>query len=108
MKKLILLVLVFLNGTANAALECYNDQGQYFSWTIGEMVPYLNTEPGVYVDCSAYGNELVFIQQNFPGIRYAKFTDVEWTGEDATFIYKNLWIQANTVPTVQPVPGHHK
>jgi hypothetical protein len=108
MKRLILLFLLCLNGTANAALECYNDQGQYFSWTIGEAVPYLDTEPGVYVACSAAGNELAFIQENFTGIRYAKFTDVEWTGEDATFIYQNLSVQANTAQPANPVPGHHK
>jgi hypothetical protein len=53
MKKLFLLALMLFNGNAIAALECYNDRGQYFSWTMGEMVPYLDTEPGVYVDCSS-------------------------------------------------------
>jgi hypothetical protein len=75
---------------------------------MGEMIPYLDTEPGVYVDCSTNGNELLFIQGNFTGIRYAKFTTVEWTGEDATFIYRNLWIEVNSTAAGQPVPGHHK
>ncbi|HEV2977819.1 MAG TPA: hypothetical protein VG425_09545 [Casimicrobiaceae bacterium] len=93
MKKLLLLVLLAFNGNANAVLQCYNDQGQDVTWTVGEIVPNFDTEPGVFVDCSANGNELVFIQQNFTGIRYARFRIVEWTGEDATFIYQNLEIQ---------------
>ena len=93
MKKLLLLVLLASAGNANAVLECYNDQGQNFTWTVGEIVPDFNTEPGVYVDCSANGNELLFIHQNFTGIRDTRFNIVEWTGEDATFIYQNLEIQ---------------
>ena len=93
MKKLLLLVLLAFNGNANAFLQCYNDQGQDVTWTVGEILPYLDTEPGVYVDCAANGNELLFIQKNFTGIRYARFNIVEWTGEDATFIYQNLAIQ---------------
>jgi hypothetical protein len=93
MKKLLLLVLLAFNGNANAVLQCYNDQGQDVTWTLGEIVPYLNTEPGVFVDCAANGNELLFIQQNFTGIRSSRFRNVEWTGEDAMFIYQNLTIQ---------------
>jgi hypothetical protein len=62
MKKLLLLLpLLFFNGNANAVLDCYNDQGQDFTWTVGEVLPYLDTEPGVYVDCSAerYCQELL-------------------------------------------------
>ena len=66
MKKLLLFVLLAFNGNANAALQCYNDQGQDVTWTVGESVPYLDTEPGVYVDCAANGNELLFIQQTSP------------------------------------------
>ena len=98
MKKSMLLVLLAFAGNANAVLECYNDQGQDFTWTMGEIVPDFNTEPGVYVDCSANGNELLFIQQNFTGIRYARFPMVEWAGEDATFIYQNLEIQTEAAP----------
>jgi hypothetical protein len=94
MKKLLLLGLLAFNGNANAALDCYNDQGQDVTWTVGQTVPNFNTEPGVYVDCAANGNELLFIQENFTGIRSARFSLVEWTGEDATFIYQNLEIQA--------------
>ena len=90
MKKLLLLVLLAFNGNANAVLQCYNDQGQDVTWTVGE--------PGVYVDCAANGNELLFIQQNFAGIRFARFRIVEWTGEDATFIYQNLEIQTDSGP----------
>jgi hypothetical protein len=93
MKKSLLLVLLAFAGNANAVLECSNDQGQDFTWTVGEIVPYFDTEPGVYVDCSADGNELLFLRQNFTGIRYSRFSIVEWTGEDATFIYQNLAIQ---------------
>ena len=110
MKKLpLLLLLLFFNGNANAVLDCYNDQGQNFSWTVGEVVPSFDTEPGVYVDCSATGNELLFIQQNFSGIRAARFATVEWTGEDATFIYQNLWIETNDpAPAPAPAPGHRR
>jgi hypothetical protein len=87
MKKLFLLALMLFNGNANAALECYNDRGQYFSWTMGEMVPYLDAEPGVYVDCSANGNELLFIQGNFTGIRYAK---IYYCGMDGGRRYVHL------------------
>jgi len=55
MKKLLLLVLLAFNGNANAVLQCYNDQGQDVTWTVGEIVPNFDTEPGVYVDCSADG-----------------------------------------------------
>ncbi len=98
MKKLLLLVLLAFNGNANAVLQCYNDQGQDVTWTVGETVPNFDTEPGVYVDCAANGNELLFIQQNFTGIRFARFRIVEWTGEDATFIYQNLEIQTDSGP----------
>ncbi len=109
MKKLLLpLLLLFFNGNANAVLDCYNDQGQDFTWTMGEVLPYLNTEPGVYVNCSADGNELLFIQQNFAGIRSARFATVEWTGEDATFVYQNLWLETNTPAPSNPVPSHKK
>jgi hypothetical protein len=103
MKKLLLLGLLALNGSANAALDCFNDQGQDVTWTVGAIVPNFNTEPGVYVDCAANGNELLFIQENFTGIRYTKFGLVEWTGDDATFIYQNLEIQsASSGPSVSP------
>jgi hypothetical protein len=103
MKKLLLLGLLAFNGNANAVLDCYNDQGQDVTWTVGASVPNFNTEPGVYVDCAANGNELLFIQENFTGIRYTRFSLVEWTGEDATFIYQNLEIQsASSGQSVSP------
>ncbi len=72
------------------------------------MVPSFNTEPGVYVDCAATGNELLFIQANFTGIRNARFSLVEWTGEDATFIYQNLELQtAGSGPSVSPPNVKH-
>jgi hypothetical protein len=104
LNKLLLLVLLSFNGNAYAVLDCYNDQGQNVSWTVGNVVPYLDMEPGVYVDCSANGNELLFIQQNFTGIRYAKSSMVEWTGDDATFIYQNLWIQYSASVPAGPAP----
>ena len=113
MKKLLLLLLLLLfNGNANAVLQCYNDQGQNLTWTMGEVVPYLDTEPGVYVNCTADGNELLFIQHNFTGIRSSRFTSVEWTGEDATFVYQNLWIETNdpapSAAPSSPVANHGK
>lgn len=110
MNKLLLLALLFFNGNANALLECYNDQGQNVSWTLGQVVPYLDTEPGVNVECFANGNELLFIQQNFTGIRYSKFSLIEWIGDDAKFIYENLETQSDSSgPIGSPVtPGHKK
>ena len=108
MKMLLLPLLLLFNGNANAMLECYNDQGQDFTWSMGEVVPYLDTEPGVYVDCSADGNELLFIQQNFTGIRSTRFATVEWTGEDATFVYQNLWLETNAPASSDPAPAQSK
>ncbi len=88
----------FAAPNANAVLTCANDtQGLGAQWHVGERYPFngVDSETGTRW-CMASGQELVYIQNRFTGLRgrvgkqLDGSTEIWWQGEDAAFILDNL------------------
>jgi hypothetical protein len=104
-RRLFVVALLAASAPASAELYCNNDQNQQVEWTLGEQVPYVDTnDVGFY--CWANGQELTFIKSKFTNIRMSSYSLVFWVGDDATFIYDNLEdeYQVSQSPTGQT--GH--
>lgn len=88
-------LLLALATTCNAALVCANDEfGQFAVWHVGQshdVFNQLDSEPSDAVHCQATDQELKYITNHFTGLHGRADADVvEWHGQDAVFIIRNL------------------
>ena len=97
MKRAILAALLLgAATTANAALQCYDDEGNTATWRVGQS-PQVFDSLGTVNRCIAWNSELTYIENNFAGLRMRKGTPIGepgpiivYVGDDAAFIVDNL------------------
>jgi len=82
--------------SANAALQCYDEDGNTAIWRVGQS-PQVFDSLGTVDRCIAWNSELTYIQNNFGGLRVRKGTPIGdpgpiivYIGDDAAFIVANL------------------
>jgi len=82
--------------TANAALQCEDEDGNSVIWRVGSS-PDVFESLGTVTRCIAWDNELLYIQRNFTGLKGRKGNPigapgpiVVYVGDDAEFIVANL------------------
>ncbi len=97
LRRAILAGLLLASATsANAALQCYDEEGNTATWRVGAS-PDVFSGLGTVTRCIAWDNELAYIEKNFTGLRMRKGTPigepgpiVVYVGDDAEFIVENL------------------
>ena len=100
--KLLLAALVALSAyNANAALLIIDDtadSGEATYWHVGQPAPDItNYNYGDAMYCEAWGAELTYVQQHYPGLRMHTGGNVSgggnvvtWLNDDCEFIFNNL------------------
>lgn len=97
MKRTILVALLFASATtANAALQCDDQDGNSAFWRVGDSTNVFNSL-GTVTRCTAWDNELAYIKGNFTGLKGRKGNPIGapgpiivYVGDDAEFIVENL------------------
>lgn len=98
--KLLLAALFALSAyNANAALLIIDDSidSDAFIWRVGQPIPdIIDYNYGDAMYCEAWGAELTYVQQHYPGLRMHTGSNaaggnvVTWLDADCEFIFNNL------------------
>lgn len=97
LRRAVLAALLLASATsANAALQCYDDDGNTATWRVGAS-PDVFGSLGTVTRCIAWDNELAYIERNFTGLKTRKGAPIGepgpimvYVGDDAEFIVENL------------------